>query len=289
MASVERRDKDNLTVKIETPVSRVAAGCAQLTMETVLSIISQTTEELDANEKLLVEARPFKKGSFEIPLVLSLPAESRLFADPIFKAIFVTIREVFQVRKRFGGESIQSVDGNSLDFTSSRIDVSPSTRRVLLSEPVDDLITRSVACLESDSRVTGFSFFRTGKRRSFCRVARRDFKAVKESLRIEPSEESRSYKVREHLSIAAIVFDGNAAWTFIRKDRKLSARVVDEPFLARVRSGREEFVAGDMLDVSLVIEEHFDEVVGAYVIRKATVTEVFGHIRADKQPRLIDI
>ena len=83
MSNDPKRHQEEITISLESKESEVDAEAVASMIRAITAIVAETQRELNANEQILVKARPFSKGSFEIPLDLVLVSAASLFDTPI--------------------------------------------------------------------------------------------------------------------------------------------------------------------------------------------------------------
>ncbi|WP_144055201.1 hypothetical protein [Rhodopirellula baltica] len=289
MAKKSTETRDSITVKLDSPVEEVDARAVALSMEAILEIIEETSRELQEDQRLLVKARPFQAGSFEIPLELILPNEEALFDSPLFGVIVAAMGQYFDVRRL---ATIGQFTRDDLDVqretTVAGENITSATRRLLVSGKVEASVNRALQSLSAETVIGNLKVFHGNEKEPFVTVDREEFDAIRSSSLLIDGKPARELTSRESLSIASIVFDGRAAWTFNRNGYRINARIEDQEFLGRVIEGVEVFSAGDRLEVELAIVQEYDPVTSDYLNARYRVLRVLGHERSPGQSGLFD-
>lgn len=289
MAKRTKDSRNSITVKLDSPTDEVDAKAVALTMQAILEIIEETSKELQEDQRLLVKARPFQPGSFEIPLELIIPSSTTLFESPVFDMIVATLRQYFDVRRLLArGEFNRDDLGEPAPQIRAGETLLAATRRILVSRNVEQSIALALESMTADTAIENFKVFRGDEEEPFVVVERPEFETFRASSAMFVEEPSREVSSREFLSIASIVFEGRAAWTFNRSGVRISARIEDEDFSERVQTGAEVFSAGDRLDVDLNVAQEYDPVTNDYLNKKYRILHVYGHVRRERQARLFD-
>ncbi|ELP30165.1 hypothetical protein RBSWK_05923 [Rhodopirellula baltica SWK14] len=289
VAKKSTETRDSITVKLDSPVEEVDARAVALSMEAILEIIEETSRELQEDQRLLVKARPFQAGSFEIPLELILPNEEALFDSPLFGVIVAAMGQYFDVRRL---ATIGQFTRDDLDVqretTVAGENITSATRRLLVSGKVEASVNRALQSLSAETVIGNLKVFHGNEKEPFVTVDREEFDAIRSSSLLIDGKPARELTSRESLSIASIVFDGRAAWTFNRNGYRINARIEDQEFLGRVIEGVEVFSAGDRLEVELAIVQEYDPVTSDYLNARYRVLRVLGHERSPGQSGLFD-
>jgi hypothetical protein len=281
---------ESLTVRLESSDGEVNATAVASTMSAVVALIMEAQQEISANEVLLVKARPFAKGSFEIPLDLIVLASATMFAtSPLIENVLALLKSYFELKNLLQGaeafprEDISAaLDGNDISMGDLTINLlSPSS-------DANRLMATATEELGRDPTISGVTFIRGDEKMPFISIRRSQFSYYRIAPPSAESASERERRSRETLSIASIVFEGNGKWKFNRKGHIIGAKIEDADFVERVQSGIETFRAGDRLDVALVINQVLDAATNDYLNKVYHIERVFGHDKRKGQQSLLD-
>lgn len=284
----DKSARDSITVNLGAKDSVVNADAVALSMTAILDLIDETQKALDADGELLIKARPFSEGSFEIPLDLILPAAAGMFAHPLFDMIVDVLRQYFEVRRLLRGAPPDVSPQGVIELEDGPQQLNSATERLLTSSRCGRSVAMAMERIAADPVVESFRLFRGTTRTPFVTVERVSFDSYTSYVDLMPLEAKRVVVNRESLSIASIVFEGKAAWQFNRQGVRIKARVDDESFRERVGQGLEVFSAGDRLEVDLEIQQELDPLTRDYLNKRYRILTVHGHTKRPEQRSLFE-
>lgn len=278
-----KRQKESITVKLSSDNEQVNAAAVGATMTAIVTLIREAHDGMAANEELLVKARPFKKGSFEIPIdLILLSAGALLASSPLLQQIIEIIQRYFEITIRLRGQPPRSPDPSLLVIEGEEINVGSITMNLLSPTSTTSVeMSAAVSEIQQDAAINQLEIRRGSEKRPFVRVRRREFEYFKREEGLAPFEAERDVLSREQLTIRTVPFEGAAKWKFNRRGTIISAKMSDVDFLERVHSGSEAFRSGDRLDVELVVHQKFHSPTQDYMNVSYEIPHVWGH-----QPRM---
>ena len=290
-ASVRRIDqKEQVVVKLDSEGPEANAAAVASSMSAILSLVSEARAALGDNQELLVKARPFAEGSFEIPLDLIVVGVGALLVNhPLLENILDAIRRYFEIKKQLQGNALVRKDAQTIILNDSEVNVGSVTINLLdPRSKANQEVARALQEIDNDESISGIRLLRGSERTPFVTVQKSEFRYYKLPDSIDDPTRRRQSRSRETLGIASIVFEGEARWRFNRRGGIIPASIADQEFLERVRRRVEKFAAGDRLDVDLVIDQLDELGVGDYVDRAYIIDHVWHHEKQQRQKRLID-
>lgn len=252
----------------------------------VQSMIDEVQDTLDKNERILLKARPFAKGSLELSLdLIAFGAAIILHEYPLFQQIREAIARYFEIKKSLRGGPIQVEDGNVIVIENSRIPVNELTLRLL--DPggtVSKTCSDAFLAIEEDTEIGGLRVCSSASKEPLAHILRKDFRyyhpdmaAVHQDLGQKKSESLENLIVRQP------AFEVGLTWGFIWHGMKIRAKMLHKKFQERVEDGQESFVAGDTLNVTLRRLQKYDPASLTYVDYHYEVVHVRQHNHRAKQ------
>lgn len=287
----EAGQKEQLTVRLASDQSEANAAAVASTMTAVVSLLSEAQQGLDANKEFLIKARPFKKGSFEIPLELIVMAGGTMFAShPLIDNILDAIKTYFEMKNRLQGDKVEKRDDTTIVIQDTEINISSITLNLLDPQcPANQDVARALETVEKDETISDIELLRGDEPEPFVKVTRSQFGYYKVNAPPpEPERASRDIQSRETITIWTPDLGGNAKWGFNRKGSLIRATVADQTFMKSVREGAELFAAGDRLLVDLVIHQEFNSTTNDYDNKSYTIKRVRKHEKKDAQQTFLD-
>lgn len=291
--------KEQLTVRLASDQGEANATAVASTMTAVASLLSEAQQGLDANKKLLIKARPFEKGSFEIPLDLIVLATGAMFAtDPLIgnilnvliDDILDVIKKYFEIKNLLQGDNVEKKDDKTIIIKGDNININSTVLNLLDHQcPANQDMSKALENIEQDETISDIELVRGDEPKPLVKVSRSQFGYYK--LNVPSSEFERvvrNVESSETLIISAPQLLGNAKWTFIRDEHAVEVKIADQDFLNRVRKGAEMFRAGDRLVVDIVIRQEFNPTINDYENKSFTIKHVQDHKKNDVQPMLFD-
>lgn len=285
-ASVSTVDqKEQVVVKLDSTQPEANAAAVALSMSAVLALVSEAHSAVDHNQKLLVKARPFAEGSFEIPLeLIVVDVGAFLFNHPLLDNILEAIRRYFEIKKQLQGGALVRRDAQTIVLNGTEVNVGSAVINLLdPRSKANQEVAKALQEIENDESISGVELRRGSQHTPFVSVPRSEFRYYKLPDVIEDSTKRRESRSRETLGIASIVFEGDARWRFNRRGSIIAATVADQEFLERVRRRVEKFAAGDRLDVDLVIDQLDELGIGDFVDKTYTIDHVWAHEKRQRQ------
>jgi len=283
MDSKEETEELIIGFDVEEPKdSRVDASSLGKTVIATDSILRELHEEFGKNSELLLKARPFRQGSFEIPMDIVVVTAAALVGFPILENMLKCLTEYFRLKRELKGLAPRIKDGK-LIIENNKIEIDKVV--VNLLDPTNrsnKLVASAFEEIEKDDNITGFKV--TRKKDMLANVKREDFKYYELPAREKRFKETET---KEVLDVLGPIFEEKGKWAFRREGKVIHASVSDEGFVKQtVIQNGEPFRSGDKLSVELIVEQEYDESVGVYIDQRYTVVKILKHIKRTETGKL---
>ncbi len=282
----DERQAEELVVgfDVKSPTdSSVEASALGKTVIATDAILRDLHDEFAQDSEILVKARPFKQGSFDIPMeIIVIIAGAALVGFPILENMLKCLTEYFRLKRELKGLAPRIQDGK-LIIENNKIEVDKIV--VNLLDPTNrsnKLVASAFEEIEKDDNITAFKI--TRKKGMLAKVKREDFKYYGPLAREKTFKEIETTEV---LDVLGPIFDEKGKWTFKREGKVIHANVSDEGFVKEtVIQNGEPFRSGDKLRVELIVEQEYDEAVGVYVDKSYTVVKILKHLKRTETGKL---
>lgn len=262
--------------------SSVEASAVGKTVIATDAILKELHDEFAQNTEILVKTRPFKRGSFDIPIDIIVLSAVALYSFPILENMLKCLTEYFRLKRELKGLAPRIQDGK-LIIENNKIEIDKVVLNFL--DPTNrsnKLVASAFEEIEKDDNITAFKV--TRKKGILAKVKREDFKYYGPPARQKTFKEAETTEV---LDVLGPIFEEKGKWTFRREGKVIHANVSDEGFLKQtVIQNGEPFRSGDKLSVELIVEQEYDESVGVYVDKRYTVVKILKHIKRAETGKL---
>jgi hypothetical protein len=281
------QQEEKIVVKFETKnnIKEINALAAAASMEAVTTMIQEVHQGFQDNHKLLVKARPFSPGSFEIPLDLIVVAiaGAGLYDKDIISSILNIIKEYFNIKQLLKGET-PKVEGGRIVIKNNVINANNITLNLLEpTNPANKLVSKAFTNASFDDSIKDMQIIKKTNNETIAHVKKSEFGyyEIPKNI-IETPEKDKEEKAS--LVIYGPILDANniKQWKFFRDGKPISANITDDNFLAKVKAG-EQFASGDTLEVDLLIRQKFNQMLNTYIDSKKTITRVHRHTKKPEQ------
>lgn len=274
----DKRQVEELVVgfDVKSPTdSSVDASALGKTVIAIDSILRELHDEFAQNTEILVKTRPFKRGSFDIPIEIIVLSAVALYSFPILENMLKCLTEYFRLKRELKGLAPRIQDGK-LIIENNKIEVDKVVVNIL--DPTNrsnKLVASAFEEMEKDDNINGFKV--TRKKGMLAKVKREDFKYYGPPAREKRFKEAETTEI---LDVVGPLFDEKGKWTFRREGKIIHANISDEGFIKQtVLKNGEPFRSGDKLRVELLVEQEYDEAMGVYVDKRYTVVQILKHIK----------
>jgi hypothetical protein len=250
------------------------------------AILQQIGLEQKSHVDLAMRVRPFKPGSFEVPvelyvLVAGMLYQAREYMPLVQKSLEVFV-EFLKLKKILKGREpaevvrtdekcmVKAADGSTINIQIETLNLFQNNGAANAS------LERQFKQLEEDNSVDRYQVT-DNRRKDLFTSERSDFGAMsKNAIRLhhDPFTDMR----RVSLYINKPVLDKKASsWRFIYEGNPISATMQDPQFLERVSQG-ERFAMGDRLEADMRIKQEYDESLQTYRIKSREIVKVHMHV-----------
>ncbi|MGL4944580.1 MAG: hypothetical protein ACRC46_15470 [Thermoguttaceae bacterium] len=297
MTNVEHDNKTGLTIKIN-PISKVSDDDETLvdakTVGKVLLALPEMMKEFHskntASEQLLVKARPFAKGSFEISLELILFGFGAMplllsnadYIQQTIKEILARFKEFIEIKIKLAGEAVQVKGDNNIIINNSTINLDDKVINVINSDNhAESLFRDAINELAQDSEVESLDFQVGSEKETIASIKSSQFKYFTSSTRLVSEtiqEKKRVTNERTRLKLKQPDLAGTSKWNVYYDSKTIAVKVKDDDFIAMVKQNTERFGAGDELDVDFETTEIFDTKIGDFRVQGYAITKVHQHL-----------
>jgi len=280
-------------LKFSGKPNQVDAGTLLESLAGITSILHESNRELGTGERLKINVKAPKPGSFLVHLVLD-PATAAAIAD-----LFASHKElavgglitvladsiaIWQFLRGKPPKSIKKIDGGSVVIENSggetRIEDQRITNFVINNSNVAFHLGRTFSAVNADPNVTELSLLDKNRKTELVSVPREEFQEL--SVTTVTSPERRDITVRSKVRIVKPSFDKSLKWEIVYGGNRVSVVIADETFLGAV-DHRKRFAKGDVLDVDLQVRQEFDPSLGAYLNKSYRVINVYEHLEIPDQ------
>lgn len=257
------------------------ASTVAAAINAVSTLVDSVHEGYKENAEYLVKARPFGRGSLEVPLDIIVLVGGLLIADyPFFEKIWSILSQYFELKKMVTGKSFSIREGNLVVIENSIIRVDSIAINMLDSSKGEG---RYLAAMfegaMDDARMRSIEVKSSNYSRERIIVEREEFRVMSEPVSVESIYPTQEKSSREIVTIRSVSFDPSLKWHFSWNGKLIAAAVLDTAFKARINERRETFANGDRLDVQLYRVQKYDTHDEEYLDRQFTIVSVYNHIQ----------
>ena len=223
--------KEQVVVRLDSREPEANAAAVASSMSAVLSLVSEAHAALGDNQKLLVKARPFAEGSFEIPLELILIGVGAMLVNhPLLENILEAIRRYFEIKKQLKGDALVRKDAQTIILNGSEVNVGSVTINLLDPRSKANQDVARALQIDNDESISGIELIRGVEQTPFVTVRKSEFRYYKLPDSLDDPTKRRQSRSRETLGIASIVFEGDAKWRFNRRGNIIVVNIADRDF-----------------------------------------------------------
>lgn len=267
MTSSSSPNTESITVRLGSLNSQVDAAAVASTMQAIVAIVNEAQKGLKNNEQVLLKARPFAAGSFEMPLDLIVMGAVALFEiHPVLDQLLDMLKGYIDIKKLLKGQPVpEPTDDGTYVIQGNNISISNSVVNILSNSQVNAAMDQAVADISADEAIRDLEVLRAGSPEPFIKITSTEFKDLRsQALDLGTDKPNRDRTVKAMLTLRSPVFEGSGKWRFNYDGVKIAADIRDESFKRKVIAGLEQFAAGDRLEVDLVIAERYNPAIADY-------------------------
>lgn len=272
--------KETITVEFQSADNSADAMAVGSTMTAVTALINRVHMEYDKDRKFLVKARPFGKGSLDVPIEIVIFVGAPLFHDLFFQRIRDILSQYLSLKLRLYGQSFQVKDGNVIIVENDTIHVDQLSLQLLQPGSLeDDLFTRAFDCAEADPDIEAVRILSSNQSLPVIDIPRKDFHYYQEPITGEDLSMPTAAGSREIIIIRSVSFDPTLSWRFEWRGIRFAARIIDEEFWKRIHARKEVFADGDRMIVDLSRVQEYDPKTGTHLEKAFAIKQVIKHVK----------
>lgn len=283
--SVSETTEESVVIHLGTPIAEANASAVASTMQAMIAIVDEAQKELQANNALLLKARPFSTGSFEIPFELILVGLPFVFDKiGLIEEVLRILKEYIEVRKLLQGEPLPPAKGGTV-VLNGNVTVSNSVVNIVHNSVTTAAFDKAATEIEADPTIQNLKVLRGKDREPIASISRDDIKSFRADVSPPTIPKKRERIETKLLVIKSPDFGGRAKWEFVLDGHTISADILDENFIHRVLERAEVFAAGDRLEVELIVRSELVPSLATYKPKSYSVLRVLRHLdRPDEEP-----
>ncbi|MBS1912285.1 MAG: hypothetical protein JST22_09895 [Bacteroidetes bacterium] len=287
-------------LKFDGRLKQINANTLAASLFSVTAIVHEINRTVAPETAIDVNVKAFSGGSFLVHLDLeavkaALPLVAMITPVPVKDVVDVLVA-IFDLRKFLKGEppkAISPVDGKvQIENNNGQITIAEQVVYNIYGDnaTVQQALANNFKALDEDPAVTGYEITDGGEN-PLIQIDREEFADLANDADFLPADSEdpriRIISERANLGIIRPAFDARYKWDFQYRTQKITARVLDAAFQARIDSG-EAFHKGDRLVVDLEISQEFDNALNGYLDKAFRVAHVIQHIPREQQPDLFN-
>jgi hypothetical protein len=254
----------------------------------VTDLVSTVNENLGDDRDLKIRISAPERGSFGIDLsLLSDVATMAMSEDTVTytAALVGTLTGLYELHKWLGGEDPDQVedegdtirvyqnDGNVKEFDADVVNI------YLGDDDAREELDSTYESTQRDDRVEGFRIEDADTGEEKFRADRKEFEELSGADR-DDEPDRRTVSDRAQVTVVRVIFDPDRKWEFLWEGDKLSARINDVGFWARVENREEQFASSDRMEVELERVQEYDPNLEDWVTQDYEITQVNDHWKA---------
>lgn len=311
MSRSNKREETDLVYALEGDVDSVSVFELAPALLALGQLIQESNSLLNpGGAQLAVSARPFRKGSFTVDIVL---AAREVAQQPVIVGL-VTVYSVQQVLESIGllanttkkvvgaiaamkslgqkPEKVEAAEAGTVRYTAGdrSVIVDSSSHVLLQNAEITNLIVNVIDRPMREPGIEGVrSYLLNDEKLTSATVTRQDLQAMRNYVDHDPDvsapiEAGDPLVTRVLLNPKRGSFDGDPSnWSFRRGTQVIRATIRDPIFLDALKSGRIRLHASDLLDVELVETQTLE---GTEVHVASVIRHLFNYTPRDQGPLL---
>jgi len=254
----------------------------------VTDLVSTVNSELGGGTNIKIRISAPERGSFGIDLSLLTDVATQVLSNDVVtytSALVSTVTGLYQLHKHLGGEDPDQIeqDGNENRVYNNDGDVKVFDSDVVnIYQGEDDArnqLDGTYDATRKDDRVEGFRIEDAETGEEKFRAEEEEFDQLAGSDR-DDEPDTRMVSDRVEVTVVRVIFDPERKWQFLWEGNKISAKINDVGFWARVDNGQEQFASSDRMEVELERKQEYDPKLEDWVTQDYEVTQVHSHWKA---------
>ena len=254
------------------------------TLTAIDSLIKEAHQSFEVNSQLLLKARPFEKGSFDIPFILELLGVVALSQYPSLETIINILEQYFDIKKKLKGDKPNIKDSQTIIIQGNEIRVEQATLNFFTPyNKSDKLVSEAFEEITKDTSIEDVNIIKKDAKKPLATIKRKEFAyCIAEKVVSVPKEENLE-NGDVIVSILAPFLDNSSKWVLQLGDKRIHARVTDDTYTQLVKKGVEKFANGDKLNVDLQFTRQYEADSEFYKDKDYVVTKIWKHIQPSEE------
>lgn len=278
------------TIKLTAKVHNANATAVAATMDAVVAILREAERQINPPDKLLIKARAFASGSFEIPLDLIFVGTALTVGMPYVDELLRIFKGYLSLKKLLkGNPAPDSAKDGAFVLDGNTINISESVVNVYNNSPVNEAVSRAATEIEGDENISAMVFLKGVEQEQIGIVPRAELTYLQipdTTLDLEPNKNVRKKRKVTLVVRKPVLCDSKDKWSFLYVDRPIMADILDEGWLRKVTASIERFGSGDRLIVDLSIHDEWNPALQAFEAKRYSVVKIHDHKLATPERQL---
>jgi hypothetical protein len=291
---VKQPQQELLTVKLRTVLVNIHSANAtavSATIDAAVAVLVEAERQLNLPVRFEIKARPFKPGSFEIPLeIQEIAAAGMLYfagGAPYLESLLNVFKNFFALKKLLKGNSPpDSAKDGAFKLDGNTINVSQSVVNVYVNSDVNRAVSKAAEEVQKDENISAIEFLKGEELKRLEVVERLEMPYLQgpdNTIDVEPESKDKRIKKAMLVIVKPVLYDSNDKWSLLFRDQPIWATIEDEAFRKDVVSRKELFATGDRLVTDLTIHQEWNPALKVFVSKSHTITKVHSHERPKEQ------
>lgn len=266
--------------------SEIDANTLSNSLTASIDLIAALAQADQSGTRIEVYVEAIGEGSFKVKLNVWF---EEFFGGPKKSAgtLITGLLIAYLTAQIFGPNVVIEIQGDVviLEEGDRRVVMSLQTYKALQESERNGIANSKAAKvfenLEGDENITSLGIGDEWRAQPTLKIERQDFKRFTTN---RTEKKTRKTRERTELNVLKAWFvSGRKNWQFVWNNISISARITDEHFFDLLSERQIILGDGDKLDVTLEIEQEFNEVAKVWMNKKYTVTQFYGHTPGDVQ------
>lgn len=259
----------------------------------VTDLVSTVNDNLGDDRDLKIRISAPERGSFGIDLSLLTDMATMAMSQETLtytSALVGTVTGLYQLHQWLGGEDPDQIEqsGDATRVYKNDGDVKefgPDVVNIYLGDDeAREQLDNTYDSTKRDNRVEGFRIEDPETGEEKFRADRREFDELSGSDR-DDEPETRTVSDRVDVTVVRVIFDPERKWQFLLGGDKISAKIEDVGFWARVENQQEQFASSDRMEVELERKQEYDPNLEDWVTQEYQIIQVYDHWKAGGEQR----
>ncbi len=280
------QDKYQFSVKYEKQQPSINAETYVQSLISLTTILREINYQVGDNEGVGVNVLAQEPGSFDVALeVIKLAHHNASLIksgiEVLAGLVNITLG-VIELKKHFANsdESKTEIDGDQVNIKDTNGDVIFQTNKntyniFMYNQAVNDAVSDQFEAVSKDPEMEALSISTDEKTVT---ISKEDFPVLSRKRIVEVGE-TDTVEVAAQVTISKLVLDNpDRKWEFVYNGAKVSGKIVDQDFWAKIMNGEVSFSNGDVLIGDLIIEREYDAALGVYLNNDYSLANIRQHL-----------